>query len=47
MLLFRQFSDRELKENKSKKKLIRNVDAFATKVRQLDFLLNVEEKHPQ
>lgn len=46
MLLFRQFSDRELKENKSKKKLIRNLDVFVTKVRQLDFLLNMEEKHP-
>lgn len=46
MLLFRQFSDRELKENKSKKKLIRNLDFFITKVRQLDFLLNMEQKHP-
>lgn len=47
MLLFRQFGDRELKENKSKEKSIRNWDVFVTKVRQLDFLLNTEEKHPQ
>lgn len=47
MLLFRQFGDRELKENKSKEKPIRNRDVFVTKVRQLDFLLNTEEKHPQ
>jgi len=46
MLLFRQFSDRELKENKSQRKLIRNLDVFVPKVRQLDFLLNAEENNP-
>lgn len=46
MLLFRQFSDKEFKENISKKKPIRNLDGFVTEVRQLDLLLNREEKHP-
>lgn len=42
MLLFRQFSDRQIRKQ-SKKKLIRNLGAFVTEVGRLEFLLNTEE----
>lgn len=42
MLLFRQFSDRQISKQ-SQKKLIRNLGAFVTEVEWLEFLLNTEE----